>query len=392
MLGEDFLYFDYNQKSSSLLFFFLNAVIFSIILFRKGIIQEQAESKWLALFIFLCGLYVCPFMLGYGGWYSKTNYREFMFFVPFQQLFLIGPVLYFYILSLLYNDFTLSRMDFLHFIPFGLYLLYTLVVFVTDKFILDEFYFYADGRDKDLSFWYQLTGLISMLTYLVLGLIKYRNYTNLIQQEVSYVEEISFRWINHYMLAFAAILVLRVLFFILNPEWDQFGSKYWYYLSFSVLGMYILISGYSHSLTKSSFVISNDLGIRSSQDNPISKYVTPEIEHLDQWKEKLTQLFEEYHLYTNSHLTLTDVATILNTNRNLISSLINQGFDMNFNDFINYKRVQAVEQKIKNGEHNEKTLLGIALEAGFNSKSTFNRAFKKHTALTPREYIAKKQH
>jgi AraC-like DNA-binding protein len=62
---------------------------------------------------------------------------------------------------------------------------------------------------------------------------------------------------------------------------------------------------------------------------------------------------------------------------------------MNFNDFVNQHRIEALLQKIAEGEHSIQTLISIALECGFNSKSTFNRAFKRATSLSPKEYIEK---
>ena len=63
---------------------------------------------------------------------------------------------------------------------------------------------------------------------------------------------------------------------------------------------------------------------------------------------------------------------------------------MNFNDFVNKYRINAFLQKIAEGEHNIQTFLSLAFECGFNSKSTFNRAFKRATSLNPKEYIEKK--
>ena len=386
------IYFDFNQKSSTLLIFFFNAVVFSFILLRRAYFEDQKESKWLGLFILLCGLYVCPFMLGYAGWYAVKSYREFLFFVPFQQLFLIGPVLYFYTRSLLDNNFKLTNKQLLHFIPAALYFLYSFIVFITDKLILDEFYFYADGRDKDLDFWYQFTGLISMLAYLSLCLFYYRNYRKYIAQEVSYAAEITFNWIRNFLLAFTLILLLRILFFVINPEWAEFGRKYWFYLSFSIICMYIIIEGYTNSLTiktyrKSSLNIPLDDVIRlqtetegNTENDPVD---------LEKWKQEIENIIKKRKIHTNPQLTLNDVALELGTNRNLISIAINQGFNMNFNDYINSKRIETVIENIERGNHIEKTLLGIALESGFNSKSTFNRSFKKHTSLTPRQYIEK---
>ena len=62
---------------------------------------------------------------------------------------------------------------------------------------------------------------------------------------------------------------------------------------------------------------------------------------------------------------------------------------MNFNDFINNYRIEAVKENLKKGEHKKTTLLGIAFDCGFNSKATFNRAFKKSTGLSPKDYLHK---
>ena len=110
---------------------------------------------------------------------------------------------------------------------------------------------------------------------------------------------------------------------------------------------------------------------------------------LDEWNNKITKLFEKENIYENPNLTLSQIATLLHTNRNIISKVINQKFKMNFNDFVNEKRAEAVIQKLQNGEHLKNTLLSIAMDCGFNSKTTFNRAFKKHTALMPKQYILK---
>ena len=61
---------------------------------------------------------------------------------------------------------------------------------------------------------------------------------------------------------------------------------------------------------------------------------------------------------------------------------------MNFNDFINYYRVEAVKECFKQKEHQTHTILSIALSCGFNSKTTFNRVFKRNTSLTPIQYLS----
>lgn len=374
--------------------FFINAIIFSSLLLVRGIQEDKRDSKWLAAFIFLGGLYICPFMLGYAGWYGRNSYKEFLFFVPFQQLFLIGPVFYFYVQTLLDRKKVFSRKDLIHFLPAIIYLIYSLVVFIVDKLILEEFYFYADDRDKDLVFWYQMSGLLSMLFYLFISLRYYQNYRKLSLQEVSFADEIAFKWVKNFAIAFGLILVLRVLFFILNPEWGQFGRKYWYYLCFSILLMYISITGYSNTIRTTIRLGLSQLGsfVPLEKEEIVETNMdTTEDLALQEWKHKITQLFETEHVYQNANLTLTDLAQQLSTNRNIISRSINQEFGMNFNDFVNEKRAEAVIAKLKNGEHRTNTLLGIALDCGFNSKTTFNRSFKKHTGSTPKQFIEQHQ-
>ncbi|WP_230934386.1 helix-turn-helix domain-containing protein [Psychroserpens luteolus] len=346
----------------------------------------------MSLLLFLYTMYITPYMLGYANWYSEKLTREILFFVPFMQVLLIGPVVYFYTQSLLNKSFRLSKKDWIHFIPALLYLIYSLIVFVTDKLILDSFYFYADGRDKDLANWYQVAGLISMSFYLILSLKYYANYKKLIFETVSYADTILFQWIRNFMIAFLGILILRVLFFILNPDWGEFGSQFWHYISFSFVFYYISVNGFSNAVKSSVLSASNSESLdifpkekeqlTITPDNPIEK-------DIEDWKPKILALINNDKIYENSTLTLSDVAKKLETTTKVVSSVVNSGFQMNFNDFINHYRVEAVIEQLKKGEQNTKTLLGIALECGFNSKATFNRAFKKHTSLSPKEYLVK---
>lgn len=384
--------FGFGQKSSLLLIFFFHGIVFSFLLLRKGILNNNKPCKWLSFLLFLSAMYIAPYMLGYASWYAKIVTREILFFVPFMQVLLIGPVIYFYTKSLLNPFFKIDKKDLLHFIPALLYIVYSLIVFITDKFILDEFYFYADGRDKDLANWYQIAGVLSMSFYLIVSLKHYSTYKKLVFDKVSFADSILFQWIQNFLIAFLSIIILRVLLFVLNPEWGEFGSQFWYYIVFSFVVFYISINGYANAV-KMSFL--NDV----NADN-INVFSELELENrprqeatnqkeLDLWEEKILQLIKVDKIYENPKLTLSDVSKRLETNPKTISNTINSGFEMNFNDFINHYRIEAVKEKLKEGAHKKSTLLGIAFDCGFNSKATFNRAFKKSTAESPKDYLQK---
>ncbi len=107
------------------------------------------------------------------------------------------------------------------------------------------------------------------------------------------------------------------------------------------------------------------------------------------WKQKLDQLMMEGQVFKDPLLTLPGLAEQLGLAPRNLSMLINEAYQMNFNDFVNRHRTDAVVRMFEAGEHSLQTLLGIAYDCGFNSKSTFNRTFKKHKGLSPREFLAK---
>jgi len=345
-------------------------------------------------------------MFGYAGWYSRQPYRDILFYVPFQQLFILPPVLFFYFRSLLDKSFRFSQKEYFHFIPAAIYLIYSIVIFITDKVILNQYYFYKDGKDFDLSPWYQIAGLLSLTYYLIISLKTYYKYRIITYNVVSFADSVMFQWAKRFLMAFLLLIAIRVLFFVFNPEWDEFGKKFWYYVCFSILFYYMSISGYTNSIVSATSFkdspINSDADPKSEavdvavNDSPISSPDTDnvqkdgdEIPDIDNWKTKIEALMLVDRLYENQELVVSDISNKLGTHSKKISQVINQGFKMNFNDYINHHRIQALLQKIEEGEHTMQTLLSLAFDCGFNSKSTFNRAFKRATSLNPKEYIEK---
>ncbi|SFR31305.1 AraC-type DNA-binding protein [Robiginitalea myxolifaciens] len=387
--------FNFNPKSVLLLIFFAHGMLYALLLSGRYWRLGEKASGWLSGFVFLCALYLVPFMLGYAGWYAHDGYRETLYFIPFQQVLLLGPVLFFYLRSLLFPGRTFTRKDWVHFLPAFLYLGYSLIVFVYDVFVVDTYYFYADGRDKDLKFWYQALGWISLVYYLLESLRRYRNYRKQTEQWVSYADAIRRNWVRILLLAFLILLALRLLFFVLNPEWDEFGRKFWYYICFSGLFLFLSVAGYSHALKSAALpLVSASQALMRLPDSEEEKTPgsgmgkLPEGE-LSNLKTRIEQALQGPSGIHDPELNLAGLAEILGESPRQVSAAINQGFQTNFNDLVNRFRVDSVQEQLRAGKQDQMTLLGIALECGFNSKATFNRAFKKHTGLSPAEWIRK---
>jgi AraC-like DNA-binding protein len=396
--------FQFGFYSSVLLISFTQGIIYSVLLLAKAVKTENKSNYWLSIFVFLCSLYIAPWMLGFAGWYDNQPYRDLLFYTPFQHLLFVGPIIFFYTQSLLNPSFKFSKKKSLHLLPGGFYLIYIVAIWIYDKFILGENYFYKNGMDKDFDEWYQKLGLLSMIVYFILSIRYYNVYKKLMFQVVSYADSILFKWVKTYLMAFLVMLLLPVFFDIVGffyPEIKSYQGSWWFFLLFSIVMYYIAITGYSNPINttipfKMSFFDKNPILLLNENNTNLSETII-DIQHealeekkspeIELWKSKIATLIQTEKLYKNQELTLNDLAKKLETNAAVISKTINQGFQMNFNDCINNYRIEAVKNSFTNGEQKKSTLLGIAFDNGFNSKATFNRSFKKNTGKTPKEFI-----
>ena len=103
--------------------------------------------------------------------------------------------------------------------------------------------------------------------------------------------------------------------------------------------------------------------------------------------ELLKTRMSKEQLYVNSELTLVELAQTLDVLPNNLSQVINTFEQKNFYDYINSKRVELFLKLIAIPENKKYTILSLAFECGFNSKSSFNKYFKKVTNQTPSEYL-----
>jgi len=111
--------------------------------------------------------------------------------------------------------------------------------------------------------------------------------------------------------------------------------------------------------------------------------VYPNMDHQKNRK-KLEDLMEKQKIFLNSEISLSTLSEKMNVSRNYVSFLINELYNLSFYDFINKYRVEDIIKSMQNDM--ETSLLRLAYRSGFNSKTTFNVSFKKHTGITPTQY------
>lgn len=120
-----------------------------------------------------------------------------------------------------------------------------------------------------------------------------------------------------------------------------------------------------------------------------TRYATSKLSPSDanQINSKLLIFMNQEKPYLDNQLSLRLLAERLNVNTNYLSQVINEQHGVNFFEFINKYRVDALKEKLRNPKNQQFTLLSLAFECGFNSKTTFNTAFKKITGVTPSRYV-----
>lgn len=102
---------------------------------------------------------------------------------------------------------------------------------------------------------------------------------------------------------------------------------------------------------------------------------------------KLEDVLRNNHIYLNQELSLAELAKQIDTSDKKLSTLLNQNLQTNFYDYINRFRIAAFKKGVSEGKLEHLSIVGLALQCGFKSKSSFYRAFKKETGLSPSQFI-----
>lgn len=106
---------------------------------------------------------------------------------------------------------------------------------------------------------------------------------------------------------------------------------------------------------------------------------------------RLLRLMEEEKPYLDPDMSVIKMAKKMEVSKEHISQVVNRHFYMNFNQFLNKYRIEEAKKRLRDPAENRFVVLKIAYDVGFNSKSTFNTAFKKLTGMSPSRYREKYQ-
>ncbi len=311
------------------------------------------------------------------------DHRHFISFAT-PISYLIGPLYFLYAKALFEERFQLGVKSSLHFLPAILCLLnyipaYSLFLgydLSSDQPILNSRYFFV---------W--LSGYVHMGFFIFqTGIYTYRTYRALpvrgeiLQGNGSDFQAIFTGWFKKMtilMLALMGVHVVALVYFVLL-KYVRGGELV------LVFGLTFIVYSIGYITLKQPEIFSSRFFRRSA-----AKYLRSPLSSNDAKKHaaKIVEFVTDEKPYLRRDLKLQGLAASLSIPANHLSQTLNQEFGLNFSDFINQYRVKEVQEKLLDPAYDHLTQLAIAYECGFNSKASFNRAFKKMTRMTPSQFV-----
>ncbi|HEY8915314.1 MAG TPA: helix-turn-helix domain-containing protein, partial [Chitinophaga sp.] len=280
--------------------------------------------------------------------------------LPMQFLLALGPLLYFYVLKITRPAYQFRRKDLLHFSP-----------------LLLELAAQAPAIKESSSTVLQLLIFISGITYLYFSDKLIRNFYRRLQPVLMDRSLLEFRWLRRLLGATALLWGLWLFCGVI----DYFGYR-------NQLGIHVYYPFYTFFViiiiwTAAAAFLKPQAAMMAQAAATIKPSVPAELRAKGAW---LKRAMDANHYHQDPELSLGSLAEKLNLPPHELSRVINTVFKKGFNDFINEYRVMDAVRKMQDPAYAHITLLGIAFEAGFNSKTTFNRIFKEMTGKSPTGY------
>lgn len=361
-----------------------NAFFFSVFLFQKK--PKALHDKILIYWLVYLGIYTGIYAL-----FSNTLFTGFhLLSASFISLLMLhGPFLYLYISALITDSSNFRIINMHHFIPFILFNVFLLIASLkpelSERIRLDHIEG-EHGTSVLVNFFLILIAL-SGPVYFILSVRLFRKLDINIFNNFSTSENVNLGWLRNLVYTFGIVWSILIAVGAIHHIFHLFS---WIFctdgLSLSLL-IFIIMVGY-FGLKQKEVFSGYDKSQFVTKNKPDHKYASSTLKETDAevYAEKLKIYMAEKKPYLNPDLNLPQLAEVLNISPHQLSQVINKNIGQNFFDFINGYRIEEVKTKIVDSDYQKFSVLGIAFDSGFNTKSAFNRVFKKMTGLTPSEY------
>lgn len=357
---------------------------------RRVLLPDRILGLWLLLMCIFMGLTLAKNELPDGFW---GRLQLFPFF------FTIGPFLFWYVRTLAAEKTRLDFSDNIHLLPFAVFS----TIAVLRPHPVDEDI--VAGRIFTLDMiGYSISALISFFYYLSATFIILRRHRKKLLDHFSYLSrKISLKWVWMVTAVISGTLILTMAVIIMNVSFGKLilNPGIPLFLGFTIFGYGVSFFGvrqpaiyvkksapeddrFEDELAEDKEAVENE----ENGENGSKKYERSGLRETkaNEYADRLMVYMESKQPYLRRDLTIQDVADDLEIPVHHLTQTINEFLEKNFYTLVNEYRVEEVKKRLLDPKYGHLTVLAIAHDAGFNSKSSFNMTFKKMTGLTPSEY------
>ena len=334
--------------------------------------NKSSSDKILTLWMFAILLHLFLFYLYFTG-----DIYRFPFLLGLEHPFplLHGVFLYLYVASLTRQLPTRQWALVFHAVPITLMYAYLATFFVLPaEQKLDIYRNHGAGYELFMLLRsYAIT--CSGLFYVAWSALLLKRHARNIRNQFSDVEKINLRWLQILTLGMGGIWFLVIFF----------GNDM---LIYAGVVVFVFIIGFfgirqANIFSQEPVTLGDGDTKEKYQKSGLTEKASEELH------QQLKRVMTEEALYKNSELSIDDLATRLGAHANHLSQVINQKEMKNFYDFVNTYRVEEFKKLVAMPKNRQFTLLSLAYDCGFSSKTSFNRVFKKTTGLTPSEFTSR---
>ena len=389
--------------TSATLFVFISLLL-AIFLFTV-----KTENK---LGNFFFGLFTILTAINISGFFGSEYLQAYPTIEFFRRtLFLLEmPLLYVYFHSTLDINFKWKLKYVLHSIPFLFVHLISITIFYLQT--AEQKVFFLQNNDSIVSYFFSIFGEIQWMFYVVLMFVLLIKFKKIYLENYTQSDNLTYKWLLQLLLTFSIAHFFVIIKDILS--YTEYNRVFiWINILVSVIALAVLCSFVfkalyypvlfrkvnlklkpTKELVQDQKTEKNESIILQEQNQDkikestasISENIIENNSEINSQIKKLREYMDKYEPYLEPSLTIQELADQIQIPVRDLSILINHHINQHFFDFINEYRIEKAKSILKDSTKKQLTILEILYQVGFNSKSSFNTAFKKYTKTTPSLY------
>lgn len=340
---------------------------------------EERSGYWLAAILAVTALQATDTLIVWSPVlrYMLLESHPNLFFLATVSYWLEGPLMYWYVASVLYQGYRLHRKDLWHLVPAlvmgGLFVWRYYLLPVEEKIALMA---NLDFMYSDFMAWIITTWHASVIGYGSACLLMLRRYRKELHHHYANLEGRTRGWLMWVISGFMLLAGWKLTVHLIGESLEGWLANSLgiasNYLTFAfVMSLVIISVRYAHLFA--------GLAVGTAEENPSQALKDENIE-------RIHLAMEKDRFYLEPDVTLEALAKRVSLPERTTSRILNQHFSMNFFEFINSYRVEETKRLLTSEKHVDWTIMQVLLESGFTSKSTFNAIFKKQVGMTPSQY------